>query len=138
MVTLFPAIVLLQACASDAGLPDPGLDPLVTRSVPGPLVVESDAFASAGTQEADARADALLVCGLAASLKAGGPPVDWQNPDTGSTGMIHGIADTRGDNGASCRSFSALRSAYDGVRNHSGEICRVPGGPWRVMRFDAL
>jgi surface antigen len=138
ILMLLPAVLALQSCAGDMPLPDPGVDRLVTQSVPKPAIVDGDLLASAGTTAADARRDALLVCNLAASLPPGGRPVDWQNPDTGSTGLIHGLTEQRDSSGLTCRNFTALRTSYDGVRNYAGAICRAPEGGWRVARYDQL
>jgi surface antigen len=138
VLVLLPAVLVLQSCAGDMPLPDPGIDRIVTQALPKAVVIDGDVLASAGTAEADARRDALLVCNLAASLPPGGQPVDWQNPDTGSTGLIHGMTETRDPAGSTCRNFTALRTSYDGVRNYAGAICRSGDGGWRVARFDQI
>lgn len=61
------------------------------------------------------------------SLKDG--PLPWANQSTGSSGVITEIAQTK-ESGQTCRSFTAVRSAYDGVTRYEGEVCLDRRSGW--------
>jgi hypothetical protein len=135
------ALGLLQGCAADAPLPDPRLDPLVTKAVAAPDATapfSTDALASAGTAQSDEESDSLVMANAVAAIAPTGRPINWQNPATSSSGFIHGVTENRDPAGRLCRDFSALRTSYDGVRNYSGAICMDDRGGWRILRFDKL
>jgi hypothetical protein len=128
----------LTGCAANGGLPDPGVDPLVTAATPTtPKLVEDDRARDKSAAQTDENSDALTISGAVASVAITDKPVNWANPATGSTGFIHGVIESRRADGSLCRSFSALRTSYDGVRNYDGAICMSGAGQWRIAKFDA-
>ena len=67
----------------------------------------------------------------------GDAPLSWANAETGASGRITAIVETRGK-GTLCRSFSASRESFDGVGMYKGETCMVASGAWRMQSFEAL
>lgn len=66
----------------------------------------------------------------------GGRPVPWVNSDTGTRGVIEGLAEFRRE-GVLCRRFSTSRESFDGVSLFKGEACMVSAGAWRLQSFEA-
>jgi outer membrane surface antigen len=66
-----------------------------------------------------------------------GAPLPWANAETGARGQISGLAEIKGK-GTLCRSFSATRESFDGVRMYKGEACMVASGAWRMQSFGPL
>ncbi len=58
-----------------------------------------------------------------------GDQLPWASAATGSTGTISAISQTE-LSGQTCRTFEAVRRAYDGVSLYNGEVCLDPRSGW--------
>ena len=71
----------------------------------------------------------------AASLAGTAPATyAWANTDTGASGVITAIRETRAGD-VICRSFKTSRQRYDGVALYDGEACTRGRGEWTLTRF---
>ncbi|WP_294646443.1 RT0821/Lpp0805 family surface protein [uncultured Aureimonas sp.] len=61
-------------------------------------------------------------------------PLAWQNADTGASGTITAIKETRAGD-AVCRQFTTSRQRFDGVALYAGEACTTGQGEWTLTRF---
>ena len=61
-------------------------------------------------------------------------PLAWSNADTGASGTITGIQETRAGDQI-CRSFKTSRQRFDGVALYAGEACTRGSGEWTLTRF---
>lgn len=61
-------------------------------------------------------------------------PVAWSNADTGASGTITAIRETRAGD-AVCRQFTTSRQRFDGVALYAGEACTTGQGEWTLTRF---
>ncbi len=66
--------------------------------------------------------------------KADGAPLAWSNADTGASGTITAIRETRAGD-AVCRQFKTSRQRFDGVALYAGEACTTGQGEWTLTRF---
>lgn len=87
----------------------------------------------------DSRAsdEAAIGAAVAAWMPGVMPPdtVPWVNSNTGSTGAIVKLSDTR-EPGRQCRAFTATRESFDGVGRYRGRACSENGGPWKVETLE--
>jgi surface antigen len=61
-------------------------------------------------------------------------PLAWSNTDTGASGAITDIRETKaGDQ--TCRTFRTSRQRFDGVSVFAGEACTRGAGEWTLTRF---
>jgi hypothetical protein len=60
--------------------------------------------------------------------------IGWANAETGSRGAINAITESR-DSGYLCRSFTASRESFDGVRLYRGETCLGAARLWVMKSF---
>ncbi|WP_427023463.1 RT0821/Lpp0805 family surface protein [Aureimonas ureilytica] len=67
--------------------------------------------------------------------RASAEPLAWSNTDTGATGTITGIQETRAGDQI-CRSFKTSRQRFDGVAVYNGEACTRGSGEWTLTRFN--
>ena len=65
---------------------------------------------------------------------ASGEPRSWANADTGATGVITAIAESRAGD-TICRTFQTSRQRFDGIALYKGETCTKGGGQWTLTRF---
>ncbi len=61
-------------------------------------------------------------------------PLAWTNADTGASGTITAISETRAGD-AVCRRFKTSRQRFDGVALYAGEACTTGQGVWTLTRF---
>ncbi|RIY03801.1 hypothetical protein D3218_01070 [Aureimonas flava] len=61
-------------------------------------------------------------------------PLAWSNADTGASGTITAIRETRAGD-AVCRQFKTSRQRFDGVALYDGEACTTGQGEWTLTRF---
>ncbi|WP_062112505.1 RT0821/Lpp0805 family surface protein [Aureimonas sp. AU40] len=62
-------------------------------------------------------------------------PLAWSNTDTGASGTITAIEETRAGDQI-CRSFKTSRQRFDGVAVYKGETCTRGSGEWTLTRFN--
>ncbi len=62
-------------------------------------------------------------------------PLAWANAETGASGTITAIAERRAGDEI-CRTFTASRQRFDGVRLYAGETCTRGQGEWTLTRFN--
>lgn len=65
------------------------------------------------------------------------PTLAWENPETGSRGLISQIRETREAN-LPCRSFRASRHAFDGILLYEGKTCLAGQGRWQMREYRAV
>ena len=70
----------------------------------------------------------------AADLSATGSDRPWANADTGATGVITAINESRAGD-TICRTFQTSRQRFDGIALYNGETCTKGGGQWTLTRF---
>jgi len=61
-------------------------------------------------------------------------PLAWSNAETGATGTITAIRETRAGDEI-CRSFRTSRQRFDGVALYDGEACTRGQGEWTLTHF---
>ena len=118
------AMLAVAGCAR-VGLPFDPAD--VTGSVPaGPAASAS----ATGVDPSDWRTVQQALAGMAADERRDG--IGWQNPKTGSAGMITAYAAEETAAGY-CRVFATTINDTRGVRRYRGEACRS-GEDWKLTR----
>jgi surface antigen len=70
----------------------------------------------------------------AADLSATEGQRPWANADTGATGVITAIAESRAGD-TICRTFQTSRQRFDGIALYNGEACTKGGGQWTLTHF---
>jgi len=73
--------------------------------------------------------------GLALSGTAGGPPVPWANPETGTYGSFAPTAPATVESGVTCRNFIAERVKAEAKQRFNGQACRDDSGAWDIARL---
>ncbi|WP_182084680.1 RT0821/Lpp0805 family surface protein [Aureimonas sp. ME7] len=61
-------------------------------------------------------------------------PLAWANSDTGATGTITAIRETKAGDQI-CRTFTTSRQRFDGIVLYAGEACTKGQGEWTLTRF---
>lgn len=107
---------------------DPGVDEgAVTSGIPP----------QAPTTPPDQASDQMTVRNAVSAIDlsaAEGEPRSWANADTGATGVITAIAESRAGD-TICRTFQTSRQRFDGIALYNGEACTKGGGQWTLTRF---
>lgn len=121
----------LANCASfGIGGPDRAVDPAVTSSI------GQNSVLLAGIEHSDWTILLERISSLdAASISAGLPDLDWDNPETGSKGRITEVSAHTSIMDEECRFFKSSMHRVTGVENIEGEICRANNGQWQIMGF---
>ena len=65
-----------------------------------------------------------------------GQILDWQNPDTGNSGIFRTIRSFHMADGRYCRQYRTTVSFDKNVRSGTGMACRQGNGPWQVISDD--
>jgi surface antigen len=65
-----------------------------------------------------------------------GQVVDWQNPETGNSGIFRPIRSFRLADGRYCRQYRTTVSFDKTVRSGNGMACRNANGQWEVVSDD--
>ncbi len=65
-----------------------------------------------------------------------GKVVDWQNPETGNSGIFRPIRSFSLADGRYCRQFRASVSFEKAVHSGDGMACRNANGEWEVVSDD--
>jgi len=65
------------------------------------------------------------------------PTLAWENPETGSRGIISEIQETR-ESRFPCRSFRASRHAFDGILLYEGKACLAGQGNWQMRQYQPV
>jgi hypothetical protein len=118
---------LCSGCVVLGGGADAGIDETVTAGIPP----------QEPTTPPDQASDQMTVRNAvsAADLSAAdGEPRSWANADTGATGVITAIAESRAGD-TICRTFQTSRQRFDGIALYKGEACTKGGGQWTLTRF---
>jgi surface antigen len=125
------AASLLAGCAmTGGGLDKAATDPsLVTNSVPQTPVVDSQRSSDETTIRNAVSSANLGVLGLR--------PLAWANQDTGSSGAVSEIAESKED-GRLCRRFKTSRESFEGIALFTGKACLADDGEWAMSSFGAL
>lgn len=63
-----------------------------------------------------------------------GKPVQWNNPDSGNTGMVTVTNTYQQRNGAYCREYNDRVNIGGKTQNVYGTACRQPDGSWEIVR----
>ncbi len=120
----------LSGCTviSGKGLEEAAVDTsLTTASIPpiDPAVAAETLSDSRTVRNAVSAADIA---------KVDAAPLAWSNADTGASGMITAISETRAGD-AVCRKFKTSRQRFDGVALYAGEACTTGQGVWTLTQF---
>ncbi|KQT54703.1 hypothetical protein ASG43_03795 [Aureimonas sp. Leaf454] len=121
------AAVLCGGCVVSGGGMDDGVDEkAVTAAIP----------AADPAPSPDQASDQMTVRNAvsAADLSAAENQRPWANADTGATGVITAIAESRAGD-TICRTFQTSRQRFDGIALYNGEACTKGGGQWTLTRF---
>lgn len=129
--TLVSLISLVAGCtiaALDPGQPEIDRS-LVTHSIPAVMPEDLSVPAISGTSAIRAK--------LAAAMDGDGAalPLAWDDPDSGTRGMVTRIAAGRRD---ACRDFITTRESFDGVSLYRGELCSDDAVGWQIRAFGPL
>ena len=62
-------------------------------------------------------------------------PLEWKNPETGSSGSITTIDKFMGKHGQSCRGFKTSVASFMGIALYNGEACQITPGEWVLSWF---
>ncbi|MGB0682925.1 MAG: RT0821/Lpp0805 family surface protein [Magnetovibrionaceae bacterium] len=62
-----------------------------------------------------------------------GASVDWENPNTGLSGIFRPIRTFRASNNRYCRQFRSVMTADWGISSGEGVACRDEAGAWEVV-----
>jgi 17 kDa outer membrane surface antigen len=125
-VVLLPSGCAMTGNSMDKAAADPSL---VTSSVTQPSSVSPEQISDAAT---------IRNAVSSANLSVLGPkPLAWANQDTGSSGAVSEIAETKED-GQLCRRFKTSRESFEGIALFAGKACLSDGGEWAMSSFDAL
>ena len=62
-----------------------------------------------------------------------GQVVDWQNPDTGNSGIFRPIRSFRLADGRDCRQYRTTVSFDKTVHSGDGMACRNANGQWKIV-----
>jgi hypothetical protein len=120
----------LGACGSSGGLSKLNVDDTIATST---IQANKD---QNPTQDSDA--DVIRNAVSAIDLKvSSGVPLNWANQDTGSTGTISEISESK-DDGLLCRNFKTSRESFEGIGIYTGVTCLSPEKQWFVRNFVAL
>jgi surface antigen len=65
-----------------------------------------------------------------------GQILEWQNPETGNSGIFRTIRSFKMADGRYCRQYRATVSFEKNVRSGVGMACRQYGGQWQVVSDD--
>ena len=65
-----------------------------------------------------------------------GQILEWQNPETGNSGIFRTIRSFKMADGRYCRQYRATVSFEKNVRSGVGMACRQDGGQWQVVSDD--
>lgn len=65
-----------------------------------------------------------------------GQILEWQNPETGNSGIFRTIRSFKMADGRYCRQYRATVSFEKNVRSGVGMACRQNGGQWQVVSDD--
>ncbi len=119
------------------GVPD--TDRTITGSIspakPAPAATPAVAVSNAYVDPSDWEA---LRRALATSLDKGSATnVEWNNPDTGSSGVASATLPSVKGGIAPCRPFDTTMSDVRGVRRYTGEACRMTTGRWSLRAIKA-
>ncbi|WP_061932529.1 RT0821/Lpp0805 family surface protein [Aureimonas sp. AU22] len=120
----------LSGCTviSGKGLEDVAVDQtLTTASIP-PV---DPAFAAETLSDSRTVRNAVSAANID---KVDTAPLAWSNADTGASGTITAISETRAGD-AVCRQFTTSRQRFDGVALYAGEACTTGQGEWTLTRF---
>ncbi len=140
---LVGALVLLNGCAMGSATPESDLPTSaisIADSTPtiasNPFTPEPSSIQNPSTTDRLLDEDTIRLAVTTADLsKLSGNNLSWANQATGSSGIISDVQQ-RVEAGQTCRSFTATRSAYDGVMLYEGDVCLDAGSGWwtRMLR----
>jgi 17 kDa outer membrane surface antigen len=123
-------MLTFSGCGSNGGLSKLEVDDTIqTGSLP-------DKIEQNPTQTSDASIIRNAVSAVDMSTKAVAP-LNWANQETGSTGTITDIRESKGD-GILCRDFKTSRESFEGVAMYAGSTCLNAEKQWFVRSFVAL
>jgi hypothetical protein len=127
---LVSTLLPLAACSSGSDLSKFDVD---TSIQTGALLVGTE---QNSTQSSDANVIGNAVSALDLNAAAVAP-LSWANQDTGSTGTISEIRESK-DDGLLCRNFKTSRESFEGVAVYSGSTCMNAEKQWFVRNFVAI
>lgn len=139
---LFAAPVTAMLALGGCVVSGPSLDSVVDRetvtgSIAPPPPVDPALAAVPPTMTApDQISDQRMVRNAvsAADLSRAGETVAWANSETGASGTITAINETR-EGSRTCRAFTTTRQRFDGIALYSGEACTRGAGEWVLVSF---
>ena len=62
-----------------------------------------------------------------------GEPISWSNPDSGNSGRVTPVAETRNTEGEYCREFTETIEVDGDTRQGTGLACRQSDGTWVIQ-----
>ncbi len=65
-----------------------------------------------------------------------GQVIEWQNPETGNSGIFRATQSYRNVDGQQCRRYRSAVVFADGVRSGDGIGCQQADGSWKVVADD--
>ena len=63
-----------------------------------------------------------------------GTELAWQNPQTGSDGVITALAAMAKGGGPFCRAFATTVNDIRGIRRYRGQACQTQDGSWQLTQ----
>lgn len=124
--------LVLSGCGFSIPIKPLGGDDIVTGSVrPAPSTGVVSTPLGHGLNEEDWRR-ARSAMAVAVDPLGNGERTNWDNPDTGHSGVFASAGLPYARAGEVCRSWTAEIRTRGGVRNQQGAACRAPGDDWRI------
>lgn len=72
-----------------------------------------------------------------AATNTGASRLEWNNPDTGSTGAVADLSPAIQRGGHLCRTFSTTVNDQRGIRRYAGDACQRTDGRWQLYGMAA-
>jgi surface antigen len=63
-----------------------------------------------------------------------GAEMAWQNPQTGSDGVITALTAMAKGGGPVCRAFATTVNDMKGIRRYRGQACKTEDGDWQLTQ----
>lgn len=133
---LLATCLALAGCAGGVNLAKVEVDRSVVTGSIRPAAPSGHANAGPLKSKApETELDQIAIRNAVTSADIGASPVlAWENPETGSRGVISEIMESREAN-QPCRSFRASRHAYDGIVLYQGRTCLAGHGDWQMREY---
>ena len=124
-------ILALSGCVISGGGMDEMVDQSIVTNSIKPSEASTPALAPEQASDGNTVRNAVSSANLAAAPEQ---PMAWANADTGASGVITAIRETKAGD-VICRQFRTSRQRYDGVALYDGEACTKGQGEWTLTHF---